>query len=103
MSNPGEMIRQAIEEMKQLSTAEEMADCFEKWGNQIKQIFPGWNFYRDKTSDNSHIFIGRTLGQVLVIRANCQIYKGSDFNLAAKLLVDPTGFNVDYSKLKRVF
>lgn len=59
MSTPGDMLRQAIEEMKLLSTAEEMADCFERWANQIKQTFSGWEFAREKSLDGGHIFFGQ--------------------------------------------
>ncbi len=104
MSSPREMLRQALEEMKLFNTAKEMADCFERWANKIKQTFPGWNSVRDRTSDGGYVFIGRTLGQVLVVTIDCKIYKGSDPELITRIKsVNPLIFEVNYNKLTRIF
>lgn len=104
MSNPGDMLRQAIEEMKLLSTAEEMADCFERWANQIKQAFSGWEFAREKSSDGGHIFFGQLKGQLLVISPDRHIYRGNMAFGATKLNIgSQITFDVDYNKLNRVF
>lgn len=104
MSNPSAMLKQAIEEMKLLATAEDMADCFEKWANQIKLTFSGWEFTRGMTSDGGHIFFGQLKGQLLVISPNGQIYKGNNAFGATKIKIgNPITFEIDYNKLNKIF
>jgi hypothetical protein len=99
---PGkEMLRRAIQHLATMPPdADQRADAFEAMARQIERdATTPWAASRALGADGSHIFLGRTTSNALVVAPDGRVYSGG---IGSGIGIGKHGLEPDYTILKPI-